>query len=378
MGAVVIAAVGTLVLLYAGLAWAAAQPAGEQRYPAGQEWMAGPPPPGVQVTLVKLDDVAVGLVLADGMQEGQTVSGTIVALTPKGSDISAAEGMVLVDPAGKEHQVEPGKVITFAVGAAAAISLSKGGNTLGTRNIPLEPAQTLPNARTIVQSDRLTNLTGTFDGNAVNSTAGIGDTPLKVIAESPTNLIVASPNLGELTGPVEIQIADGDRQSTVPANAIHLRLQAPTKMKLGQRTSVEVTLRGLQSLRGMKNTEAMSLYAFLANETPQNIALDKKAPTFRALIDPKKIGKDGTYRLRVPMTAIAPGAFRLVGTIISGPYRCKVSCVGCSGYWRCGDDGKVDCTGGGCMGGCGGHSGGAACGHPWTCDCKFRSCECER
>jgi len=370
-----LAAAAVLVLACAGLAWAEAQAEGT-RYPAGQEWMAGPPPLGVQVALVKTSDVAVGLVLAEGVQQGQTVSGTIVALTPKGSDLSAAEGMVLVDPAGKEHPVEPGKLITFTVGAAAAIPVLKGGNTIGAREIPLGPVETLPNGPIIAQSDRTINIPGSFDGDAANTTARLGDTPLKVIAESPDHLVVASPNLGETTGPMEIEIEDGGKQTAAPANAVQLNLQAPTNLRLGQRTQVEVMLTGLQGLQGIKKTE-LNLYAYLVNETPQNIRLDKKVKTLHLWIDPKKIGKDGVYRLRVPLTAVAPGAFRLVGSVLSNTYRCKITCTGCTDGWTCGDNGNVDCSGGLCSGACGKHAGGAACDHSWTCDCKFRKCSCD-
>jgi len=360
-----------LVLACAGRAGAE-----ESRYPARLEWMAGPPPLGVQSALVKTKDVAVGLVLAEGVQPGQTVSGTIVALTPQGSDTSAVEGMVLVDPAGVEHPVEPGKLITFAVGAAAAITLRKGGNTIGTHAIPLGPVETLPNGPIIAQSNRTINIPGSFDGDAANTVANLGDTPLKVIAESPDHLVVATPDLGEKTGQMEIEIADGGKQTAVPANAVQLSLQAPTNLKLGQRTRVEVMLTGLQGLRGIKKTE-LNLYAWLVNETPQNIRLDKQVKTLHLWIDPKKIGKDGVYRLRVPLTAVAPGAFRLTGSVVTNTYRCKITCTGCTDGWTCGDNGNVDCSGGLCTGACGKHAGGAACNHSWTCDCKFRKCSCD-
>ena len=73
--------------------------AAPQQYPTGLEWMAGPPPPGVRLALIKTSDVAVGLVVANGMKAGQTVSSTVVAPSKTRGDTSATEGLVLVDPA---------------------------------------------------------------------------------------------------------------------------------------------------------------------------------------------------------------------------------------------------------------------------------------
>ncbi|MHB9026377.1 MAG: hypothetical protein ACYC7E_19735 [Armatimonadota bacterium] len=372
----VILVVGTLGLVCASWLQAATQP----RYPVGQEWMNGPPPAGVKSTLVKSGDVAVGLVVADGMQTGQTVSGTMVMISKGGSDTSVADGMVLVDPAGKQHKVEAGKVITFTVGAAAAISLLKGGKTLGSNSIPLGPVEVLPDGPVIAQSERLTNLKGAFDGNAANSAARIGDKPLKVIAESPTQLIVATPNMEELSGPVEIEVMEGGKQTTVPANLVKMNLKAPPRMIIGQRATATLVISGLQGLRKMKNTEQMTQFVHLANETPQTISFIGKRPFIREKITPSKISQDGTYNLRVPLMAIAPGSFRLVGSYVSGIYGCLVTCTGCDDGILCGDNGRVDCSGGTCTRACrhGAGRGGPACGHAWSCDCGQGACVCKQ
>ena len=120
------------------------------------------------------------------------------------------------------------------------------------------------------------------------------------------------------------------------------------------------------------------MYAHLRNETPQIIAFIGKKPSLKEVINPRKIAKDGTYRLRVPLIATAPGGFRLVATYTSERHGCVVSCYGCEdGPVLCGDNGKVDCSGGACGRGCGSHSGGPACG-AWSCDCSFNRCVCKK
>ncbi len=345
-----------------------------QRYPAGLEWMAGPPPAGVGLALVKTSDAAVGLVVADGMKAGQPASATIVALPKKRGDTSATEGLVLVDPSGKEHAVSAGKVITFALGAAPAIALLKGGKTLGTKSLPIGGAATTANKQVFVQSNRITDLHGTFDGDAANSSAKIGNTPLKVIAETPTEMIVGCPDL-DIAGPVKIDVSDNGKQSSIPADAINVSAQAPRTMKLGQQSIVQVTLRGLQSFRNMK-PNGMSLYAYLVNETPQVARFDGKARTISEKVDTRKITEGGEYFLRVGLTAVGPGAYRLVGSVTTSAYGCQVSCAGCDTFSYCDDKGTVVCAKGECSGGCVKHAGGAACGSPWTCDCKFGKCGC--
>lgn len=345
------------------------------RYPAGLEWLAGPPPPGVGLTLIKSKDAAVGLVVVDGMKEGQTVSTTVVAMPKMRGDSSATEGLVLVDPAGKQHAVSPGKVITFVLGAAPVISLMKGGQTLGTKPLVINPAPGA-NPQLLVQSNRISSLHGKFDGNAANTTAKIGDTPLKVIAETPTDMIVAIPDL-DVQGPMTIQISDNGGQSNVACDAVGVEATGPRVMKLGQRSTVEVVLHGLQRFRDMK-LKGSALYAYVMNETPEVATLDKKARAVSEKVDPRKISKEGDYRLRVGLTAVGPGTFRLVGSATLNAQGCEVSCAGCSSFSYCDDKGTVLCSKGECSGKCTAtsHKGGAGCGNNLTCDCKWQQCAC--
>ncbi len=354
---------------------AGGQQAASPRYPAGLEWMAGPPPPGLGMALIKTSDAAVGLVYVDGMKTGQTVSTTIVALSKKSGDSSATEGLVVLDPAGKQHTVSVGKVITFALGAAPVFSLLKGGKTLGTQSIPTGGAPPAPAKEVLVQSNRITDIHGSFDGNAANSSAKIGNTPLKVIAETPTDMIVACPETN-ISGPVTIDVSDNGQQSTCPADAVSVDAKAPRAMKIGQRSTVEVVYRGLQQFRNMK-PDGMKLFAYLVNETPQVATLDGKKRAISEKIDTKKINEAGEYLLRAGLTAVGPGTYRLVGSITLNAYGCSISCAGCDTFGYCDSKGTVVCYAGpDCGHGCTAHSGGPGCGSNWSCKCKFGRCGC--
>lgn len=152
--------------------------------PPGLEFLMRPPPERLTTVVLEGENgIAVGVVLPQDIHEGDKVSGTLVPL-PGGKDLSVFEGMVIEDPEGKKHAVEPGKLITFVAGAAMAWKLiDKDGETVGGKEITAakEPAPTaaFPKDPVLVQNNQACNLPGSFDGDASNSKVQTGK-PAKV------------------------------------------------------------------------------------------------------------------------------------------------------------------------------------------------------
>ncbi len=156
--------------------------------------------------------------LPDDRAAGDTISG-IVYPEPQGqSDVERRAnadtlGGYIVDVGGAESRVSD-HFFHIALPAAAAgavpLLLKDGRRNLGAASAqiaPIAPAVPQPSIAPFAEAGRPMQMLGPFDGDLTNTQAVIGGRPAPVLAESPRQAVLMSPNAP--TGPVSVQVRDG-------------------------------------------------------------------------------------------------------------------------------------------------------------------------
>ena len=370
--------------------------------PDDMEWVGQTPPVEVDGIGMKTDDgVFVGVVLPYDTREGDQVSTVVVAAAPPGETEASFEGMVIVDPQGKNHDVVPGEFITFvAAGTMAWVLLDGDGDKVGETNFELKERHSRDNQfqdePIVARSNQVIDIPGDFNGDMSDTKVTIGGQEATVIAENPRGALFAVPDLGERVGELECIVEEAGEEHEIPMVALSLSIEGPRTMRLGQTADMTITVNGLRALEDLPEGQmADALYIKYRNDTPNTIGFPNHNVDSHA-VDISQI-KDGSYSFEVPITAEAPGTFVVTawswvylegsyGTYCTSRQCCLVTCGTCTEGWLfCKDDGTVNCTKvdkkkiqcGRCgQANCGNnHSGGAACGH-WWCNCPFGACTC--
>ena len=167
----------------------------------------------------------------------------------------------------------------------------------------------------LTQQGRASVIHGRFDGDLANTGLArppfgqdLGG-PIKVLAESPRQLVFVAPE--DMTGPYSINIKEGDNSFTGNSRNIGVRLSAP-KLNLlrGEKTTVTIEVSGL---------------AGIIKEVPLQLdargVINMDGGNFQNLrIKPEEVKLDGRYTTNRAINALQAGGFSVTATVIVGPF----------------------------------------------------------
>ncbi len=164
------------------------------------------------------------------------------------------------------------------------------------------------------QNGRPVVITGPFDGNSSNtgvtvqppSTQGI---TCPVIAESPRKAVFIAPP--DITGPVQVTVKDGDKNTTAPFRNVGVNLTAPkTSLLKGERTTLTVQVTGLQ---GITTNVPLTLTC--------TGVITMQGGTYQPLvIQPSQVGADGSYKTTRDITGVQAGGWGATATVVTHPF----------------------------------------------------------
>lgn len=172
------------------------------------------------------------------------------------------------------------------------------------------------------QTGRPIVITGPFDGNASNTTlnwsvprtmvqdfekntenvsGGFG-----LIAESPRKAVFTAP--GNVTGPIELHLTEGNTQSTGSYRNVRVNLSAPkTSLLKGEKTELRVEVSGLQ---GITAPVPLTL------ESRGVITME--GGTYQPLvIQPSQVGGDGRYSTTRGIAGLQAGGWEATATVVT-------------------------------------------------------------
>ena len=322
---------------------------------------------GLQTVIFDTSQGNVRVYLPNDMMAGDTISGTVVA-EPKGQtdeerakNMSALSGYVIdlatpkkVDGTSDLKVSTPVTAtpspITFTLPplnpALRNVSSSNSGglgitltNTGG--SLTIGPTQTVPiemvslslqsvqpitvQLPTIGQQGKPIEIIGPFDGNSQNTT--LNWTKLRsavqdfekntenisggfgLIAESPRKCVLTAPT--NFTGPVEITLKEGNKETKGTYRNIGVNLSAPkTNLLKGESTTLTIQVSGLQ---GIKEPVPLTL------ESHGVIAME--GGMFQPLmIQPSQVGPDGRYTTTRGITGVQTGGWTSTATVVTQPF----------------------------------------------------------
>ena len=230
---------------------------------------------------------------------------------------STLEGMV-IEIDGKQTKLS-NRIFSFLVPAGLAsipfLLKNSAGQVIERGQIPVFPQgvnniQTTANGMNfnpavISQPGEPLTIPGNFDGNAANTNISINNIPCEIIAESPRQTIVEIPQ-NTAAGEATIKIEEQNKKEEHKVNVAVINLTAgKTNLRRGQKTTINVTVSGLENLENYKNDYKISL----ENQSPQTIAFTKESGnTINKTIDQSSI-RNGKYEFSTGIIAQTSGAF---------------------------------------------------------------------
>ena len=257
----------------------------------------------------------VNVYLPNDMAAGDTISGIAYA-EPQGSNDSERAGNAdtlngyVVDVGGTRVHVAD-HVFLYVVPASAAgtvqLVLRNGERSVGVSRIPLAAAAATPNQMSIpafAQAGRPMQVPGPFDGDLANTQADIGGRPSPILAESPRQVVLMSPNAP--TGPVSVHVREGAHNLTAVFNNVSVSLSAPrTTLARGESSQITVQVQGLQGLRTAVPIELRASPTItLQGGNEQVIA-----------ISPADIHPDGSFTRQIQFRVVAVGPFDVTARV---------------------------------------------------------------
>jgi len=263
----------------------------------------------------------VRIYLPADMAAGDTISGTVVA-APAGKDENerqknASDLSRLVIQFENQRWPVRGGVVQKLVIAPALIQqpllilLDEKGGQQGTAILPVlqqSNINTTPNFvfPVLGQSGRSLPINGPFDGDSSNTNIQIGGSPVKIIAESPRNVVVRVPP--GTAGPTDIAVDNNGHTAKGNFRALKIDLSAPkTSLTKGESTELHVAVNGLEGI-----TQPVQIQ--IENQTPSNISI-AGGNTQNVIIQPSQVTTGGTFNWSTNITGIGSGGFNITGTV---------------------------------------------------------------
>jgi hypothetical protein len=287
--------------------------------------------------------------LPDDMAAGDTISGTVVA-EPKGKTdeerarnqdtlkgfvveiggqkVAASDGtFTWTIPQIKEQPRHSFRVIDNSDKEVANVVIPV---LLLPPNVP-RPQTITPNDfrfPTIGQQGRAVEIFGPFDGDSSNTALNLQGAPsatqdfekntenvsggfglIRPLAESPRKMVFRSP--GEVTGPIELNLKEGNVQTTGTYRNVGVRLSAPkTNLMKGEKTTLTVEVSGLD---GIRTGVPLRLDA--------RGVINMDGGNFQNLrINPTDVQPGGRYTTTRAITGQMAGGFSVTATVIVRPF----------------------------------------------------------
>ena len=179
----------------------------------------------------------------------------------------------------------------------------------------------------ICQPGEPLTIPGNFDGNSSNTNVSINNIPCKIIAESPRQAVVEIPqNTAAGKGSIKIEGQQKKGEHTVNVAVINLTANKTNLLK-GQKTTIRVTVDGLENLDLEKNHYRVEL----TNQSPGIVSFTKEpGNTITKSIDNSSI-KNGKFEFTTGIIATTSGSFA-VAAVLFKPVS-KNPCV--DAYYDC-------------------------------------------
>jgi hypothetical protein len=254
---------------------------------------------------------------------GDTISGTVVAApagqTPdeQASNQTELNGYFL---AVDQQRTAVGKgVLNWAVAARLGGSLTplvlrdQDGREVGRAVVPVRPPVSQPGLDfqlpRIGQAGKPIEIDGPFDGDFSTTSLQLSGQQARMLAESPRELVAASPP--DMVGPVPIELQEGGaRPQGGQLNLLRLTLTAlRTTLSQGETTLLTVQVEGLQGL-------ASDVQLVLRNQTPDAVQMEG-GNTRLFVIRPEDVQPDGTVVVAVHLTGLQGGIFDVQAAAIA-------------------------------------------------------------
>ena len=183
------------------------------------------------------------------------------------------------------------------------------------------------------QTGRPIVITGPFDGNSSNTTINAAAPRTNVqdferntenvsggfglLTESPREAVAR--NSGNVTGPIQITVKEGDKQTTGTYRNVGVNLTAPkTSLLKGEKTELRVEVSGLQ---GIKEPVPLTL------ESRGVITME--GGMYQPLtIQPSQVGADGGYSMTRGITGVQAGGWSATATVVTYSWSMDVKIEG--------------------------------------------------
>lgn len=309
----VILAIAAVVLAIAALSLAQKPGAGTTETPSG-----------IVTTTLKTPKGTIKANLPDDMAAGDTISGTVIA-EPSGKNDKEKQQNAgelngyVVELEGQKAPVSGGVIqrvhLAPGISVLSLILRDAKGKQIANVTIPVAPAPTTGPSTFVVrgvgQTGRPIQVHGPFDGDSANTSAKVGDTDAKVLAESPRKMVFESPR--DVVGPTKIQITENGATATGPFRNLKIDLTAPkTSLLKGESTELHVEVSGLEGLGQTINIQ-------IENQSPSTVVL-VGGNVQSIQIPPGLVQTGGTFPWSTGVTGIGKGGFTITGSLPPGIY----------------------------------------------------------
>ncbi|MBX3118733.1 MAG: hypothetical protein KF784_06680 [Fimbriimonadaceae bacterium] len=258
--------------------------------------------------------------LPQDIRAGDTISGTVI-MTPDPTNQNPGSTLTgtVVELGNSKHNSKNTTLIA-GIGAVALTQLifrDSGGNKIGSCEIPIGNSNLPPiDPSKIIIGQSGHPLTVPFNGDPSKPiTASVGNTQVPVLAGTPRNLVLGTPN--GVTGLVDININCDGETTDLKAGMINLKLSAPkTTLMKGEQTQLHVEVSGLQGLP----ESAFPIPIRIENTTPSIVRIaDSTDPTVVYLqFNRADMNANGVAEKVVMLQSEMTGAFLLNGSVEKG------------------------------------------------------------
>ncbi len=268
---------------------------------------------------------SVNLALPPDIGAGDTISGTVFIEPPEGQESTEGvlEGYVLETPNEKHKLGDPKKLLKFLVPTAGIVHFilrDPDGNEVGrgeTRQPesgPIEDVAYPEGPPSGVKRGDGFQVGGEYDGDAENTSASLGGTPLEVIAESPRGVYFEPTEPITGSGPMDLEIQEAGQTREYSMNVMDISLAADDlALRQGQRTQVHTTINGAD---GIGEGECYVVLTMAEGGAARFVGT--RGGTITHPVDPDSVSPDGSYTFDTAVVGTNPGGFTINATLCAG------------------------------------------------------------
>jgi hypothetical protein len=274
---------------------------------------------GAQTIAFKVGPGRVRVTLPDDMAAGDTISGTVITQAAGGNqkerELNASElSGYVIELGNQKSPVSGGVIRNFHIPEATSVQLlilfDANGKQIGLQPLLVQPAGSAAvpatlNLPRLGQVGRPIQIPGAFDGNSANTSAKVGDSDAKVIAESPRQVVVESPR--DVVGQSQIKVNENGTATAGAFRNLKIDLTAPkTSLLRGESTELHVQVQGLEGL-------SQPVQVQLQNLSPSNVNLS--GGNIQTIpIQPSAV-TGGSFNWSGTVTGVAAGGFNMTGSV---------------------------------------------------------------